>query len=96
MAHDVLRAPVSGRPDDGGLVVTGEFGEMNEQRARELVLENLREVRYPATRAGVEADARRQRMPPQLLALLARMPEREYVSVEDVADEVVEPHPGRG
>jgi hypothetical protein len=42
---------------------------------------------HPATRADVEAEARRQRVPRRLLNLLGRMPGREHVSPEDVADE---------
>lgn len=94
MAHDVERAPVGGRSDAAGRVVSGEFGELNRHRARELVLDNLRELRFPATKAEVAAEAERMRMPPQLLALLERLPAREDVSVEGVADEAVRPHPG--
>ena len=91
LAHDKERAPVSGRPTDEGLVVAGEYSELNENRPRALILESLRELRYPASRDEVRAEADRQRLGPQLLALLERMPERQYVSVEDVAEEAGTP-----
>jgi hypothetical protein len=87
MAHDEERAGPGVRLGEHERVVSGPFAELNDRRAKELILENLRELPYPATKAEVEAGARRQRVPPQLTALLGRMPEREYVSVEDVADE---------
>ena len=63
----------------------------SEHRVRALILENLRELRYPASREEVTSEAGRQRLGPQLLALLGRTPDREYVSVEDVADEAGTP-----
>lgn len=89
MAHDEERTAPGVRLDERGHAVAGPYTEMNERHARQLILENFRELRYPAAKGEVEAEARRQRVPPQLAALLGRIPEREYVSVEDVADEAV-------
>lgn len=91
MAHDEEREGPGVRLGEHEHVAAGPFAELNDRRAKELILENLREVRYPATKAEVEAEARRQRVPPQLTVLLGRMPEREYVSVEDVAGEASGP-----
>lgn len=89
MAHDELKEPLAGRLGGQRQVVAGVYGDLNEERVRELILENLRELRYPATRAEVATEAERQRVPPQLTVLIDEMPDREYVSVEDVADEAV-------
>lgn len=86
MAHDEFKEPLAGRLGGQGQAVTGAFGDLNERRARELILETARELRYPATKADLAAEAERQRVPPQLAALIGEMPEREYVSPEDVAD----------
>lgn len=91
MAHDEQKGPLGGRFGGQGQVISGAFGDLNAHRARELILENLRELRYPATKADVTAEARRQQVPPQLNELLNRMPDREYVSPEDVADEAEPP-----
>lgn len=87
MAHDERKGLLSGGPADQGPAVSGAFGSLNEHRARELIMETARELRYPATKADLAAEAGRQRVPPQLTALIGEMPEREYVSPEDVADE---------
>jgi hypothetical protein len=87
MAHDEQKEPLAGRLGGQGQVVSGAFGDLNEHRARELILETARELRYPATKADVAAEARRQRVPPQLTELIGELPEREYVSPEDVAEE---------
>lgn len=91
MAHDERKGPLGGRLGGQGQVVSGAFGGLNEHREREMILETARELRYPATKADLAAEARRQRVPPQLTELLDRMPEREYVSPEDVAEEAERP-----
>jgi len=91
MAHDELREPLGGRLGGQGQAVTGAFGDLNEHRAREMILETVRELRYPTTKADLATEVRRQRVPPQLTELFDRMPEREYVSPEDVAEEAERP-----
>ncbi len=91
MAHDERKGPLGGGPADQGQAVTGAFGDLNERRARESILETARELRYPATKADLAAEAGRQRVPPQLAELIGEMPEREYVSPEDVAEEAERP-----
>ena len=91
MAHDEQREAVRGRPAGQGQAISGRGGRLNENRERTLILEELRELDYPVTKADLTAEAERRRVPPQLTDLLNRMPEREYVSPEDVAEEAEQP-----
>lgn len=52
-----------------------------------LIMGALRNLRYPIDREELGAEARRRGAPGVMLDLLARMPDRPYVSAEDVARE---------
>ena len=65
MAHDEQREAVRGRPAGQGQAISGRGGRLNEQRERTLILEELRELDYPVTKADLTAEAERRRVPPQ-------------------------------
>jgi|GEM_PF-702489 len=94
MAHEEQRDVVRGRPAGQGQATFGRGGRLNEKIERSIILEELRDLDYPVTRRDLADETRRRHLPPQLSDTIDRMPEREYVSPEDVADEAEQPHEG--
>lgn len=77
--HDRSR----GRPAVPG----GLLGRAQERIAVGLIMGALQSLRYPLDREGLGVEARRRGAPRVMLDLLERMPDRAYVSAEDVARE---------
>jgi len=73
----------------GGLgeKVGGVGGGMNEQMIRGLIMQALKDLKYPLGKQELTEEARKRNAPGQLTDLLARMPDRQYTSPEDVAQE---------
>jgi len=94
MAHEEQRDVVRGRPGGQGQATFGRGGRLNEKVERSIILEELRDLDYPVTRHDLADETRRRHLPPQLSEVIDRMPEREYVSPEDVAEEAERPHGG--
>ncbi len=70
-----------------GQKMGGAGGALNEQMIRGLIMQALRDLKYPLGKQDLTAEAQKRNAPPQLTELLGRMPDRQYTSPEDVAQE---------
>jgi hypothetical protein len=77
----------------GGLLggigkAAGGMGDAaKEQMAITMIKQALGELNYPVTKADLAAEAQRRGAPSQITDILAKMPDRQYVSVDDVSAE---------
>lgn len=72
-----------------GKAIGGVGDSAKEQMAMTMVRQALSEMTYPVTKADLAAEAQKRGAPTQITDILAKMTDRQYVSVDDVADEAM-------
>ena len=73
----------------GGIskAIGGAGDTAKEEMAIQVIMQALREMKYPLTKMDLAAEAQKRGAPTQVTDVLAKMPERQYVSADDVATE---------
>ncbi len=73
----------------GGIsqAIGGATNTAKEEMAINMIMQALRSLNYPLTKADLAAEAQNRNAPSQIMDVLNKMPEREYASAEDVAAE---------
>lgn len=70
----------------GGML--GNVGNRaKEEMAIQMIMQALRSLNYPLTRADLAREAQQRNAPSQVTDVLNRMPDRPYASADDVATE---------
>lgn len=72
-----------------GKAIGGIGDSAKEQMAITMVKQALSEMTYPVTKADLAAEAQKRGAPTQIMDVLAKMADRQYASVDDVADEAM-------
>ncbi len=70
-----------------GQAIAGSGDKAKEEMAINLIMQGLKTLNYPLTKADLAAEAAKRNAPTQITDVLNKMPERQYVSADDVADE---------
>ncbi len=70
-----------------GQTVGGTGDRAREEMAINMIMQALRGLNYPLSKADLAREAQQRNAPPQLTEVLSRMPERQYTSADDVAEE---------
>lgn len=70
-----------------GKAIGGVGDKAKEEMAINMIMQALRSLNYPLTKADLAAEAQNRNAPSQIMDVLNKMPEREYASAEDVAAE---------
>ncbi|MEN6516808.1 MAG: DUF2795 domain-containing protein [Methanospirillum sp.] len=73
----------------GGLggAIGGMENKAMEEMAINMMMEILRSLKYPLTKADLAREAQQRNAPGQITDVLDRMPDRQYTSADDVAAE---------
>ena len=70
-----------------GQAIGGEGDKAKEEMAINMIMQALRGLNYPLTKADLAAEAQKRNAPGQITDVLNKMPDRQYVSADDVAGE---------
>jgi hypothetical protein len=70
-----------------GKAVGGTGDRAREEMAMNMIMQVLRGLKYPLGKADLAREAQQRNAPPQLTEVLGRMPDRQYMSADDVAGE---------
>ena len=70
-----------------GGMLGGMGNKAQEEMAMNMIMQNLRGLKYPLTKADLVREAQQRNAPGQLTEVLDKMPERQYISADDVAAE---------
>ena len=70
-----------------GKAVGGAGDTAREEMAISMIMQALRGLNYPLTKADLAAEAQKRNAPAQITDVLNKMPDRQYTSADDVADE---------
>lgn len=70
-----------------GKAIGGVGDKAKEEMAINMIMQALRELKYPLTKTDLAAEAQKRNAPGQITDVLARMPDRQYISADDVAAE---------
>ncbi|MEN6341149.1 MAG: DUF2795 domain-containing protein [Methanospirillum sp.] len=70
-----------------GGMVGGMGGSAREEMAMGMMMQILRGLKYPLTKADLAREAQQRNAPGQITDVLNAMPERQYTSADDVASE---------
>jgi len=84
---DQQQGGLSGMLGDVGKAVGGAGDTAREEMAISTIMQALRGLNYPLTRAELAAEAQKRNAPAQLTDIIDKMPDRQYASADDVADE---------
>jgi len=73
----------------GGIskAVGGIGDKAKEEMAINMIMQALRSLQYPLTKADLAREAQQRNAPGQVMDVLAKMPDRQYTSADDVAGE---------
>jgi hypothetical protein len=77
-----------------GKAIGGAGQSAQEQMAITMIRQTLAGLNYPVTKADLAAEAQKRGAPSQITDILARMPDRQYVSADDVAAEAEQTRKG--
>ena len=70
-----------------GQAIGGTGDRAKEEMAIQMIMQALRGLNYPLTKADLAREAQQRNAPSQLMDVLGKMPERQYTSADDVAEE---------
>lgn len=70
-----------------GQAIGGAGNTAKEEMAINMIMQALRSLNYPLTKADLAAEAQKRNAPGQITDVLNKMPDRQYVSADDVAGE---------
>jgi len=70
-----------------GKAVAGIGDKAKEEMAINMIMQALRSLQYPLTKADLAREAQQRNAPGQVADVLAKMPDRQYTSADDVAGE---------
>jgi hypothetical protein len=70
-----------------GKAVGGIGDKAKEEMAINVIMQALRSLQYPLTKADLAREAQQRNAPGQVTDILAKMPDRQYTSADDVAGE---------
>lgn len=76
-----------GPPGSLGGAMGGMENKGMEEMAINMMMGILRSLKYPLTKADLAREAQQRNAPGQMTDVLNRMPERQYTSADDVAEE---------
>lgn len=77
-----------------GKAMGGAGDKAKEEMAIQMIMQALRELNYPLTKADLAAEAQKRNAPGQVTDVLAKMPDRQYTSADDVAAEARKAYQG--
>jgi hypothetical protein len=83
MADQQGQGPLAGLA--GSIGGTGDRAK--EEMAIQMIMQALRGLNYPLGKADLAREAQQRNAPGQLTDILNRMPDRQYASADDVAEE---------
>ena len=70
-----------------GGMLGGMGNKATEEMAMNMIMQTLRGLKYPLTKADLVREAQQRNAPGQFMEVLDKMPERQYASADDVAAE---------
>lgn len=70
-----------------GKAIGGAGDKAKEEMAIQMIMQALRSLKYPLTKADLAREAQQRNAPSQVTDVLGKMPERQYSSADDVAAE---------
>lgn len=77
-----------------GKAMGGAGDKAKEEMAIQMIMQALRELNYPLTKADLAVEAQKRNAPGQVTDVLAKMPDRQYTSADDVAAEARKAYQG--
>lgn len=75
------------KPGGLGGMLGGMENKATQEMAINMIMGILRSLQYPQTRASLTQEAQKRGAPGQIMDVIAKMPERQYASADDVAAE---------
>lgn len=73
----------------------GSMGDKaKEEMAITMIMQALQSLNYPLTKVDLAAEAQNRNAPSQITDVLNKMPDREYISADDVAAEARKAYQG--
>jgi hypothetical protein len=70
-----------------GKSVGGMENKAREEMALNMIMQTLRGLKYPLGKADLAREAQQRHAPGQLTDVIDKMPDRQYTSADDVAEE---------
>lgn len=70
-----------------GKAIGGVGDKAKEEMAINMIMQALKSLNYPLTKADLAAEAQKRNAPAQITDVLNKMPDRQYATADEVADE---------
>ena len=77
-----------------GQAAGGAGDKAKEEMAIGMIMQALRSLNYPLTKADLAAEAQKRNAPAQITEVLNKIPDRQYTSADDVAGEARKAYQG--